>query len=113
MIKDNSKIININNQKTAEAVLEVSNLAQNLGLPSYSNCNKSRDIVKPSLIDKQKAVEVRGFEPPDFWMVIPNLRQATPTASLLYQNNSQKSTWIISLKQKLEKTQTLCQARTS
>ena len=62
------------------------NLMRDSGLSSKYNYSKSKNIVKS---ENQKVMEVRGIEPPSFWLTSRSSHQATPMTNSLYQKNNQ------------------------
>lgn len=67
----------------------VSNVVRNSGLSTYSQYSRPQNLVKSLAADNQKALEVRGIEPPDSWLTDPSPRQVTPRAFLLYHNEKE------------------------
>ena len=87
-----SKVVDkLANKKTAKISdsFESINLMRSPGLPPKDNYSRSENNVKLVMNNNQKAVEVRGIEPPNPWVVIQGSHQITPTASSLYQKNNQ------------------------
>jgi len=81
---------NLSNQKTTDSAVAFSDLksAQDPGLSTYYQYNKTKKFVKSFSVDNLKTVEVPGIGPGRPWLISPALNQSTPTADSLYHNSS-------------------------
>ena len=91
----------INNQKTTNELADFGRLTNlpTCELVKLDYIVANQEILSsPVYVNNFRAVEIGGVEPPKRGLTSPQGKPAIPTALVLYQNNSQKSTWIISLK---------------
>jgi len=58
------------------------------GLSTYNQYSNLENLVKPFLVDSQKAVEAPGIEPGRSWLISPTRFQPAPTAFSSYHNQN-------------------------